>query len=225
MAYLSRRASRRPQNRGVCSCLVCVPLRQYSCRVIMHRCCVWLSRRTRKGVGPMEHAEHRSRAVFARSATASLHPHLRASISNRQLLVRLENAATHRNQTPEANPNRHFWEGYCAPVRARISRFGRPALNSTPYTSRSRNHRNSFKTLARAHFYYVQMDQISRANGARRPFHPLRSFRPTKTAGRRAERESLRLRPVAGPAHIESTAYSKVGQDEVEAGMELAKEI
>ena len=181
MAYLSRRASRRPQTRGVCSCLVCVPFRQYSCRVIMHRCCVWLSRRTRKGVGPMEHAEHRSRAVFARSATASLHPHLRASISNRQLLVRLENAATHRKQTPEVNSNRHFWEGYCAPTRARVSsRFGRLALNSTPYTSRSRNHRNSFKTLARAHFYYVQMNQISRPNGAPAALPPAAFVRADK---------------------------------------------
>jgi hypothetical protein len=79
-------------------------------------------------------------------------------ISNRQWLARLENAATHRKQTSEVDSNRHFWEGYCAPARARISRFGGLALDSTPYTSRSRNHRNSFKTLARAHFYYVQMD-------------------------------------------------------------------
>jgi hypothetical protein len=59
----------------------------------------------------MEHAEHRSRAIFARSATASPHLHLRARISNRHFLVRLENAATDRKQTPEANSNRHFWEG------------------------------------------------------------------------------------------------------------------
>jgi hypothetical protein len=167
----------------------------------MHRCCVWLSRRVHKGVGPMEHAKHRSRAIFARSATASPDLHLRARISNRHFLMRLENAATPRKLTPEVNSNRHFWEGYCAPTRARISsRWGGLALDSTPYTPRSRNQRNSFKTLARAHFYYVQMDQISRPNGAQRPFRPLRSFRPTKTAGRRAERESLRLRPVAGPA-------------------------
>jgi hypothetical protein len=59
----------------------------------------------------MEHAEHRSRAVFARPAIASPHLRLRARISNRQFLVRLENAATPREQTPEANSNRHFWEG------------------------------------------------------------------------------------------------------------------
>jgi hypothetical protein len=55
----------------------------------------------------MEHSERRSRAIFARSATASPHPR----ISNRQFLVRLENAATPRKQTPEVNPNRHFSEG------------------------------------------------------------------------------------------------------------------
>jgi hypothetical protein len=40
-----------------------------------------------------------------------IYVHLRARISNRHFLVRLENAATDRKQTPEANSNRHFWEG------------------------------------------------------------------------------------------------------------------
>ena len=81
-----------------------------------------------------------------------------SQISNRQWLARLETSVIPRKQTSEANSNRHFWEGYCAPARARISRFGGLALDSTPYTTRSRNLRNSFKTLARAHFYYVQMN-------------------------------------------------------------------
>ena len=83
-------------------------------------------------------------------------PHFQ--IPNRQWLARLETSVIPRKQTPEVDSNRHFWEGYCAPARARISRFGCPALHSTPYTTRSRMHHNSFKTLARAHFYYVQMN-------------------------------------------------------------------
>jgi hypothetical protein len=71
----------------------------------------------------MEHAEHRSRAIFARSATTSPHLHLRARISNRQFLVRLENAATPRKQTPEVNPNRHFSEGGRPDVTLSLAHF------------------------------------------------------------------------------------------------------
>jgi RHS repeat-associated protein len=59
----------------------------------------------------MERAERRSRAVFARPALTAPHLHLPARISNRQFLARLENAATRRKQTPEADSNRHFWQG------------------------------------------------------------------------------------------------------------------
>ena len=100
-------------------------------------------------------------------------PHRR--ISNRQSLARLENAATCRKQTPEAKSNRHnrdgrrVWsrhhrDGFAAPAPARISchvssRASCLALNSTPYTSRSKIHPNSLKTIAGAHFYYEQMNQ------------------------------------------------------------------
>jgi RHS repeat-associated protein len=59
----------------------------------------------------MERAERRSRAVFARPALTAPHLHLPARISDRQFLARLENAATRRKQTPEADSNRHFWQG------------------------------------------------------------------------------------------------------------------
>src|SRR6202020_2108577 len=96
-------------------------------------------------------------------------------VSNRQSLTRLENVATCRKQTPEAKSNRHnrdgrhVWSchhrnGFAAPAPARISchvssRAGCLALNSTPYTSRSKIHPNSLKTIAGAHFYYEQMNQ------------------------------------------------------------------
>ena len=116
-------------------------------------------------------------------------------ISNRQWLARLETSVIPRKQTSEANSNRHFWEGYCARTRARISsRFGCLALNSTPHTTRSRNHRNSFKTLARAHFYYVQMDQIPHAIPPLAVIHRSTALRHVEAApSRRRDEGSLSI--------------------------------
>jgi hypothetical protein len=67
----------------------------------------------------MEDTERRSRAIFTRSATAATHPR----ISNSHFLVRLENAATRRKQTPEVNPNRHFSEGVEPDVTLSLAHF------------------------------------------------------------------------------------------------------
>jgi len=119
---------------------------------------------------PSAFAVASTQARFSRPAAASPR-----RVSNRQSLTRLKNAATCRKQTPEANSNRHnrdgrhVWSrhhrnGFAAPAPARISchvssRAACLALNSTPYTSRSKIHPNSLKTIAGAHFYYEQMNQ------------------------------------------------------------------
>ena len=89
-----------------------------------------------------------------------------SAISNRQWLARLENAATCRKQTPEVKSSRHSWEGrhtregFSTQIPVCISsRSACLALNSTPYTSRSRIHANSLKTIAGDHFYPKHLDR------------------------------------------------------------------